>query len=740
MFIVVLVACDYHQNRDLSGFAEPGSCRKCHEKEYIEWQGSHHDLAMQEASARTVVGDFNNTEFSHFDVISRFYRKGKKFFVKTDGPDGKLTDYEIKYVFGITPLQQYLIEFPGGRLQCLGIAWDTIGRRWFHLYPDEEIPHDDPLHWTRLYQNWNYMCADCHSTDLQKNYEPEAGTYRTTWRQINLGCQSCHGPGQEHNLWAEADARGRPTGYQKAGQMVDMKNSSRRQIEACAPCHSRRTRVSLASWYGKPFYDVFMPALLREPLYHPDGQILDEVYVYASFLQSKMYHAGVRCSDCHNPHSLQVKAPGNALCVRCHQPVADATTALFQDMPLKDYDSEKHHFHTPGTEGARCIDCHMIERNYMVVDPRRDHSFRIPRPDLSLRVGTPNACNDCHADQTPQWSLDWVTKWYGLKDQRPKHYGETIAAARTGRPEALADLLELAADSTQPAIVRATAVELTRQYPGAQTQTTLAKTVQDPEPLVRLASAGCLDRLPPETAVEIGAHLLTDSVHIVRIETARVMAGISRTLFSAQQAIALNRAIEAFLDAQWAIAEQPGAHLNLGVFYENVGQADQAVAAYQRAVQMVPAFVPARMNLARLYNSRGDNDRAEEMLRGALQAAPGQGEIHYSLGLLLGEQSRLDEAETELRKATELLPDRPRVLYNHALALQHTGKRAEAEQALLAAYRLAKNDASIINALVIFYSQDENWPTALSYAEILAQLLPETPAVQDMLEQIRARI
>jgi len=183
-------------------------CAGCHQKEYKLWQGSHHDLAMQVANDNTVLGDFSDANFTYFGVTSTFYKRDGKFKVRTDGPEGKLKDYEIKYAFGVYPLQQYLIEFPGGRLQALSIAWDSRpkgegGQRWFHLYPKEKITHDDTLHWTGPNQNWNYMCAECHSTNLKKNYDLKSDTYSTTWFEINVSCEACHGPGSRHVAWAE---------------------------------------------------------------------------------------------------------------------------------------------------------------------------------------------------------------------------------------------------------------------------------------------------------------------------------------------------------------------------------------------------------------------------------------------------------------------------------------------------------------------------------------------------------
>ena len=303
-----------------AGFAGSASCIECHQEAYRAWSGSHHDLAMQVASEETVLGDFDDSTFTHFGVTSRFYQRDGGFFVQTEGPDGELAEFEILYTFGVENLQQYLIGLPGGRLQALGIAWDTRpteqgGGRWFHLYPDERIAPGDPLHWTGRYQVWNAMCAECHSTNLEERYDPDSDSYATTWDEIDVSCETCHGPGKAHVEWAEEAKR---LGIPASGDhrlLVDFKTGdSRYEVDVCAPCHSRRHLVSGEDRAGRPFLDDFMPVMLREDLYHADGQVLEEVYVYGSFLQSRMYHRGVRCVDCHDPHSLQLLASGNALC------------------------------------------------------------------------------------------------------------------------------------------------------------------------------------------------------------------------------------------------------------------------------------------------------------------------------------------------------------------------------------------------------------------------------------------
>ena len=205
-----LLLFNFSQNVSAAEYVGHSACKQCHEKEVKLWQGSHHDLAMQHANDETVLADFAHTSFTYAGINSAFYKKNDKFMVRTDGPDGKLHDYEIKYTFGVTPLQQYLVELGKGRLQALTIAWDTRdkkagGQRWFHLYPDEEITHTDELHWTRTYFNWNGMCAECHSTNLKKNYNSTTDTFKTSWSEINVSCEACHGPSSNHIAWAKKE-------------------------------------------------------------------------------------------------------------------------------------------------------------------------------------------------------------------------------------------------------------------------------------------------------------------------------------------------------------------------------------------------------------------------------------------------------------------------------------------------------------------------------------------------------
>ena len=734
--------------KDLGGgesgvaYVEDAACADCHAREHEAWSGSHHDLAMQEATSATVLGDFDGATFSHAGVISRFFTRDGRFFVNTEGPDGRLADFELAYTFGAEPLQQYLAPFPGGHLQSLTIAWDTQRDAWFHLYPDEEIAPDDPLHWTGRYQRWNVMCAECHSTHLRPNYDVDSDTYRTTWAAIDVGCQACHGPGAAHIAWAHAapgeeaasSAPGAGAASAAAGLLVDFAaGAADVELEACAGCHSRRQRLTAVDEHARPFLHDFLPATLDEGLYYPDGQIRDEVYVWGSFVQSRMHAAGVRCSDCHDPHRLKLRPMGDAVCLQCHR---ETPVARFPSLAPGRYDTPDHHFHPPDSAGARCASCHMPARTYMQVDPRRDHGFRIPRPDLSVALDTPNACTGCHDEQPVAWAAERAAAWWGAPDGA--QFAAVFAAARAGAPEAEAPLLAVAGDGGLPAIVRATAVEALRGY-GPEALRAIAAAMADADPLVRASAAGGLDRLPPPRRVAVVAPLLDDPIRAVRVEAARALAGVPRSLLTAAGWTAFEAARAELVDAQMAAADQPAAHLNLAVLASDEGRLGDAEAAYRTALRLDPFFLPARFNLATLLNRQGRNAEAETVLRGGIDRVPDDGELHYSLGLLLAEEQRLDEAAESLGRAAALIPDRVRVAYNHGLALETLGRLAAAEAAFLEASRRDARDADVLLALARILLRQGALERAEDYARQLIAVDPGSPAAQRMANEIQLR-
>jgi tetratricopeptide (TPR) repeat protein len=728
-------------------FVGANTCGDCHHDELNRWKGSHHQLAMQPATDATVLGNFNNAKIRNGGVTSTFFRREKKFMVRTDGPDGALHDYEIKFTFGVYPLQQYLIAMPGGRLQAFGVAWDSrprsdAGQRWFFLYPNRNIPATDPLHWTGIDQTWNYMCADCHSTNVRKNYDPAARTYATHYAEIDVACEACHGPGSNHVAWAKKQGDWRKFDANKgltitlddrkgAAWTIDPVSGNPRrstprvshhEIQVCARCHARRGQIHEDYVHGQPVGDDYRVALLDSDLYFPDGQIKGEVYEYGSFIQSRMYHNGVTCSDCHEPHSLKLRAAGNKVCLRCHS--ADK------------FDAPHHHFHKLGTAGAQCVACHMPARTYMVVHARHDHSLRVPRPDLTIRLHTPNACNQCHADRTAQWASDCLIRWYGHAPPGLQRYGETIRTGTEGSPAAQQSLELLVANREQPAIARATALSLLAAFAPPSDDAAVRTGVADDSALVRRAAARALSNSDLLASAAVLGRLLNDPVRAVRAETAEVLAGVSGDAVSEQFSLALKRATEDYIAAQKLNADRPEAHLNLALLDGRQNRVDQAEAELRTALSLDPTFAPAAVNLADLYREQSRDDEGERVLRAAIGHSPNDASLQHALGLLMVREKRGSQALKLLGAAARVDPGNARYAYVYALALNEAGQTNAAIETLERSIKMHPYDRNSLLVLATLLEGAGDAANALTYARRLQELEPGNPRVQQMLERL----
>ena len=728
------------------------ACAGCHAAETDAWKGSHHALAMQPATEATVLGDFSGARLEHFGVTTTFYRAGDRFMVRTDGPDGKEHEYPIAYTFGVQPLQQYLIEFPNGRYQALGIAWDSRpadqgGHRWYHLYPDQKLAAGAPLHWTGRDQTWNYMCADCHSTNVAKNFDLAANAYATTFSDVNVGCEACHGPGSRHIAWARSKQVGSPLPAEVKDGLVawleamdrgtwamnQQTGIARRTepprstavLDACGACHSRRKVIAEGASAGTPLLDRSMPALLEPGLYQADGQIDGEVFEVGSFMQSRMFAAGVTCTNCHDPHAGGLRASGNGLCAQCH-------------MPQK-FDVAEHHHHAAGSAGAQCAACHMPAKTYMGVDQRRDHSFRVPRPDLTEKLGVPNTCNACHADRTPAWAANTVGGWYPHGRQTTPHYGTALHAGRVGASDAEARLDALILDRGAPAMARASALPLLARNATPASETAIKAAIADPDGLVRMAVPRALPANLSAAAVRGVAPLLSDPVRAVRIETARALAGADPQAMTPDQRTALAKAIQELVAAEMVDADRPEAHLNLGLLDLRQGRPTAAEAQYETALRLDSGFVPAMVNMADLDRARGRDQQGADLLRKAMAIEPANAAVRHSLGLLLVRQRNYKEALEQLRRASELAPDNTRYAYVYAVALNSAGAPAEAMALLERVRQQHPTDRDVLLALVSMARDANDVPTALRHARELLTLAPADPQLRAMIADLEKR-
>jgi predicted CXXCH cytochrome family protein len=689
-------------------YAGSKTCAQCHQEIYDSWIGSHHQRAMQPADNGSVRGDFTGSQFTLADVTTTFKMLNGHYVVNTDGPDGTLTDFTVRYTFGVAPLQQYLLETGDGHLQALGVSWDDRdkdqgGQRWFHLQPDGLANHNDVLHWTRPSANWNVMCADCHSTGVRKNYDQRTGVYNTTYAEVSVGCEACHGRGAEHVNRALAGSGG-PAIVSLATQSA--------QINSCAQCHSRRSQLAEGFESGANFYDYYMPSLLDAGLYHADGQILDEVYVWGSFAQSKMFTRGVVCSNCHDPHTAELKLQGNTVCTQCHN---NSGRPDFPSLPLVDFEDPAHHFHEPGSEGAQCVACHMPATTYMVIDDRRDHSFRIPRPDLTITIGVPNACNQCHDEKSSQWAQTAITQWYG--QNRRQHFAPIFAAGRSGEPAAESGLVELAEDNTQPAIVRATAFALLAGYELRRSSAAIEQGLKDPHPLVRIGALRGSLRWGAQLRWQRLKMLLEDEILAVRIEAVRALLNVYPQLAPKTQQL-LQPYLQTYLDNLSLHTDTAEGQSNIAAVHSALNNIPAAEAALQQSLVLNPQWVPGMVNLADLYRSTGRDGLGGALLDSALAVSPRDPDVLVAKGLWLVRQGEAGKALPLLEQAWQMATSNPRYAYIYAVALNSTGQAASALAVADKTLALRRDEQLLRTAFAI--ARDANLQDKMSaYAKAL---------------------
>lgn len=719
-------------------FVGSQTCAQCHTAEHQAWRGSHHALAMQTATRATVLAPFRGETYTEAGVTTRFSQRDGRYYVHTEGADGRLQEFEVTHALGLSPLQQYLIPLPGGRMQALTIAWDARpraqgGQRWFHLHAGQNLRAGDELHWTGRQNNWNFMCAECHTTQFKKNFDAQTRVYRSTWSEMNVACESCHGPGSGHVGWAGLSGPERLSDThkglalwlgerQQARWTIDPATgnarrsqppSARRQeVEMCARCHAHRSQIGDDYVHGKPLLDTHTPSLIEKDLYWKDGQMKAEVYNHASFQQSRMYEKGVTCSDCHQPHTLKLRAPGHQTCLQCHAAAK--------------YEAPTHHHHKIGSTGASCIACHMPTTTYMSIDPRHDHSLRVPRPDLSLAAGTPNACTQCHTDRPVSWAARWALQWYPGLPRRTAPLADALLAGERGDPQTLALLFQVLADPQSSPISRATALSRTLPSLSPAQLVQMREQLSDPDPLLRKTAADALASAPLEQRTPWLRPLLADPVKGVRLAAVRWLAGAPVKDWSAEEQARWAATVREYIAVQEFNADRPEAYNNLGTFLADLGDWPRAEAALKQAIALAPELAASRLNLADIYQrqgqGQGQEERAQALIREAISQHPRDAAAHHALGLSLLRQQRHAAALDSLRHARELAPDQVSYGYVYAIALESQGRRRQAIQVLEQTRTAQPLDRAILQALHSFCRREGDSICAQRHAAQLAQL------------------
>lgn len=682
-------------------------CQSCHQEQYQAWQGSHHEKAMQHANKESVLGDFNQVSFNS----NKFFKEGSdsapEFWVNIKGEDGKFHDYQIKYTFGYTPLQQYMVEFDDGRVQLIPFAWDSRkqengGQRWFNLYPDRTEKHQE-FFWTNTGQNWNYMCADCHSTNVSKNFDVKSNSYNTQFSEINVACESCHGAASEHISWLDNKSitnfgfdrdLSKPVKNWQAqsdsNTLAPQKTEHSQQVLTCAQCHSRRTQISNNNHVASnAFGERYLLDLISSENYHPDGQVYNENFVYGSFLQSKMHQKGVVCSNCHDPHTAKLKLPTETLCLQCHQ--ADT------------YAKKSHHQHNNSSTGAQCVNCHMPETTYMQIDARRDHSFHIPRPDLALQLGTPNTCLSCHKDKTSSWSLDKLNTWFPTtKEQAAIKQEQDFATVFSATTLPLSnqqwqsvgsELSRIAQTPAYAPIIRASALTKMAQTSSINTVIAIARALENKDEYIRLGAVLALDDGGTQ-ATQAGkwrmlSPILTDKVLAIRTSAAFTLASLWQQL-TTEQKKQLTPALNEYLSNQDFNNDRSFAHSNKGIIYNYQGKYDLAIKSFEQGISIEPNFAQAYINLSQVYRLLKEESNSIAILKQGLDASPLNAQIPFELAMAYIRAKDKATAAKYLAHATKLAPQNSHYFYVLGLSLEEQNK-TQAYKALSESYNLSQN-------------------------------------------------
>lgn len=623
------------------------SCLECHKEEFSEWKESHHGLA----------------ERSLFPL--------EKIQITSDHKT-----YIPERVIGHDPLRQFLVRFPGGRYQATENALDPNRNEWFNVFGKEKRRPGEWGHWTGRGMNWNSNCASCHNTNLQKNYDEKNDSYNTTMSEMAVSCESCHGPLREHGLWQKSNKGPDPTIRKFTKDQI---------IETCASCHSRRQDLTGKFRPGDSFHDHYKLTIVdASDTFYPDGQIRGENYEYSSFLGSKMYEKGVRCIDCHNPHTAKLRLPGNLMCLKCHDgsepnaPVINPSQHSFHKVDdlskIENRDKKK-----VAKMGGECINCHMPQTVYMQRHPRHDHGFTTPDPLLTKTHGIPNACNRCHQDKSVDWSIKWTDKWYGKKMERPsRSRAQTIANARRGDPSSILKLIEMV-KGDESSYWKAAAIEL------------LAPNIEDPSvsEILRSALSNTSPLIREKASGLVGSNL-KDPVRSVRFN----LAWLKRSTIDLNSPE--GKELKEIIDFN---ADQPTGRMQKGNLYLSRGNSLEALKHYNKAEDWDPFSAPLHHDIAIILAGINQIDQATTHLKKAIELDPNDADYRLKLGLALSELGKTKEAIESFKMAVKLDPNFANAWYNLGLSLNSIGDKKNAKEALRKGLKADPNDLRIRNAL-----------------------------------------
>lgn len=627
----------------------PGTCLECHEGEHAAWRFSHHALANRLTDSETDAPRFSVGEFQ--DLAGREYRverNGERLFISEKNADGEFVTAEAKGIIGLTPLQQPLVEGKRGRLQAHAMAWHPDSQEWFNVFGGEERLPGEWGHWGGQGMNWNSNCAWCHTTEYEKNYDPDSDSYASSWTFQGISCIACHDGMKEHVATVGADDYVSPP-----------EADARKVMENCASCHARREELTIGNFKaGDSFEDHFRLLLYDHPTaYFEDGKADEEDFVFGSLMHSKMGHAGVTCMECHDPHSVELKLPAdnNATCIQCH------STGR---MDAQIIDLANHSFHPIGSSGDSCVECHMPERTYMARDPRRDHGFTIPDPYMAKNFDVPDACSTCHDEMETDELLEWFdTKWghsERVADLRDRAH--TLSETWNGELEGPEKLLARLAAAENP-YWKASWLRMMRPFAQFDAVKDVALTYAEADhPLLRDAAIFILGNR--SDSLEALQDALVDSHRVVRMQAADTLAG---------SPLIVGTIRDEHFNYMMANADRPSGALKLAADAVVQRQVDKVRSYGELAISFDRKNPAIRYDVAILMDRVGMVDEAIKHMKIASGYDSSTGLYLFSLGLLHAEKGEAPQAISAIQRALKIEPTQDRWLFNLSVLQARSG-------------------------------------------------------------------
>jgi predicted CXXCH cytochrome family protein len=612
--LLLTVVLPAHGQSD-QGYVGAETCGKCHAEINHQWAQSLHSKVMQLATERSVEGDFaQRTVVLRGSTYLLRYRNGNYYITESD-LTGKPWEHRVEYTLGKRRVQHYLSTLPDGRIVVIPPTWDNAAKKWSHDI-DIKNPEEDS---GAQVQIWNKSCYSCHVSQERKNFEVQQVRYHTTWQDFGINCERCHGPGGEHG------AKAAGANLSNAGTRAVVKSTivnparldSVRNTMICAQCHSFRDIYVDGFKAGADYYDFFLPVMEHrlppsdEPAYWPDGRPRWLSNDAIAFWQSQCFlKGGATCGACHfRPHNVdvdrnpQLRPDNNALCTRCHKAIAARISS--------------HTHHRRDSSGSSCVECHMPPTVIGINSRMRDHSMSIPVPENTIRHGIPNACNLCHKDKDAKWALRQMNAWYGDQSrQKLIRRADAFTAGRRGDLAAIPALLQILADPSEGAFIRANAVGYLASFPDSPSAyDAVLHSFSDPEPLVRATAA--LEIRPRaaqrEAVAPQLASLLHDSTRTVQMSAAIGLVAMGVRQVPGEDGEWFARAKELYQTRAELNSDNAQQQLAAGKFFYLAGNMDAAVAALDACLKLDPA-IPAQYYLARALAEKGDSKAARQVL------------------------------------------------------------------------------------------------------------------------------